>query len=228
MQAHSLQGHRQHLKGIKVNLPLHLASYREINAFIEGIDALFMTHGHQFYAGAGQEGVTVLEHSLQCAQLAEWAHAPASLAAAALLHDVGHFLAPPEMSGKHDVDDSHEERAHALLATVLPADVTEPVRLHVAAKRYLMRVDSLYATSLSPATQHLLRLQGGKMTVFETAAFESRPFAQTAVQLTRWDDAAQHPGKRTPPLAYFLSKLSDLMHMSTMSPRTDIGAFNYA
>lgn len=210
-----------------MNLPLHLASYREINAFVEGIDLLFTTHGHQVYAGARHDGLTVLEHSLQCAQLAEWAHAPASLVATALLHDVGHFLTPPEMAGNDDVDNSHEERGHALLSTALPPDVTEPVRLHVAAKRYLMRVDPQYAAHLSPTSKHALQLQGSTMTVFESVAFESRPFARAAVQLTRWDDAATHPGKRTPPLAYYLSTLSDQMHLSTLSPRTDIGAFNY-
>ncbi|MBK6854614.1 MAG: HD domain-containing protein [Burkholderiales bacterium] len=211
-----------------MNLPLHLASYREINAFIEGIDVLFMTRGQQVYAGEQHAGLTMLEHSLQCAQLAEGAQAPAQLVAAALLHDIGHFLTPPEMCGNHDVDNTHEERAYVLLATALPAEVTEPVRLHVAAKRYLMRVDPLYAANLSPASRHTLRLQGNTMTVFETAAFESRPFAQEAVKLTRWDDAAATPGKRTPPLAYFLSMLSDQMHMSALSPRTDIGAFNYS
>jgi predicted HD phosphohydrolase len=215
-------------EGVTMNLPIHLASYRNVNAFVEGIEVLFTHHGFEDYAGARRQGVSALEHALQCAQLAEWANASTSLVAAALLHDVGHFLAPPAMVGNDSIDDCHEERAHALLATALPADVTEPVRLHVAAKRYLLRVDSHYGASLSPATQQSLRLQGGKMTAFETAAFESRPFAQAAVQLTRWDDAAYQPGKRTPPLAYFLSKLSDLMHMSTLSPTTDIGAFNYS
>jgi predicted HD phosphohydrolase len=216
------------MKGIQVNLPLHLAGYRDINAFIEGIDLLFMTRGHQAYGGMHGAGLTVLDHSLQCAQLAEWARAPARLVTAALLHDVGHFLTPPEMAGHGEVDDSHEERAHVLLSTALPADVTEPVRLHVAAKRYLMRVDPTYAANLSPASLQALRLQGNTMTVFESAAFEARPYFESAVQLTRWDDAAIIPGKRTPPLAYFLSMLSDQMHLSTLSPRTDIGAFNYS
>ena len=35
---------------------------------------------------------TAFEHALQCAQLAELAHAPDALVAAAFLHDIGHLL----------------------------------------------------------------------------------------------------------------------------------------
>jgi predicted HD phosphohydrolase len=205
------------MKGIQVNLPLHLAGYRDINAFIEGIDVLFMTRGHQIYGGMHNAGLTVLEHCLQCAQLAEWAHAPAGLVTAALLHDVGHLLTPPEMVGHGEVDDSHEERAQVLLSTALPAEVTEPVRLHVAAKRYLCATEPGYFASLSSDSVESLALQGGPMTQTETADFERQRYWREAVALRRIDEQAKDPNGPLPPFADFHA---DITHAQTLSPPT--------
>lgn len=175
---------------------------------IERIQALFDEHGGTRYGGPRTEPVSALDHALQCAQLAEWAHADDSLVAAALLHDVGHFIDPDPLAAGDD--DVHEMRAVPLLSQGFGAAVIEPVRLHVQAKRYLVATDRAYLGNLSPASVHSLQLQGGAMGRDEVLLFESLPFAEQAVALRRWDDLAKRPRKKTPTLAYFLPLLQDL------------------
>lgn len=172
------------------------------------IEIIFRQQGHQRYEGARAESVSALEHALQCAQMAEWSEAPDTLVAAALLHDIGHFIGTQGLGDQ--VDDTHEHRALPLLTQAFGAAVAEPVRLHVAAKRFLVSASPSYAAGLSPASVHSLALQGGPMTPREADAFEDLPFAQQAVQLRRWDDLAKTPGKPTPPLDYYLSLLEQL------------------
>lgn len=195
---------------------------------VERIDRLFATHGHVAYEGARREAISALEHALQCAQLAEWAHAGESLAAAAFLHDVGHFLAAEAVARNDHVDDRHEELVVPFLAEGFDAAVTEPVRLHVQAKRYLVRIDDAYARSLSPASVHSLALQGGPMRDDEMERFEDLPFAREAVQLRRWDDLAKEPGRRTPSIDWYLALLEDVRERPFLDSKTGIGAGNVA
>ena len=174
---------------------------------LDEIEALFTQHGQQLYDGSRRESVTALQHALQCAQLAEWAHADDTLVAAALLHDIGHFLTPVEGDSE---DDRHEAIALPYLAGCFGAAVLEPIRLHVAAKRYLVATDDTYLRGLSEASVHSLALQGGPLTDFEVAEFESTPFAMDAVRLRRWDDLAKTPDQATPPLGYYLALLAGL------------------
>jgi len=203
-------------------------SVRAGDGIVGQIELLFAQHGHVPYEGARREAVTALEHALQCAQLAEWANADASLVAAALLHDVGHGLAAEAVLKSERVDDRHEMLALPFLAEHFGVDVTEPVRLHVQAKRYLVRVDAGYAAQLSAASVHSLGLQGGAMDDAEVAAFEALPFAEQAVLLRRWDDGAKLPGRRTPPLDYYLALLDDLLQRPWSDSRTGIGALDIA
>ncbi|MGD9831655.1 MAG: HD domain-containing protein [Piscinibacter sp.] len=195
---------------------------------VERIDRLFASHGHVPYEGARREAISALEHALQCAQLAEWAHADSSLVAAAFLHDVGHFLAAEAVARNDHVDDRHEELVVPFLAEGFDAAVTEPVRLHVQAKRYLVRIDDAYARSLSPASVHSLALQGGPMRDDEMERFEDLPFAREAVQLRRWDDLAKEPGRRTPSIDWYLALLEDLRERPFLDSKTGIGAGNVA
>ncbi len=171
------------------------------------IEALFLRHGDQAYDGSRREPVSAMQHALQCAQLAEWAHADDTLVAAALLHDIGHFIAA---ESDEQVDDRHELRALPFLAPRFGPAVLEPIRLHVAAKRYLVATDPAYLSGLSTASAHSLGLQGGAMSADEIAAFEATPFAMDAVQLRRWDDLAKQPAQATPSLGYYLALLDDL------------------
>jgi len=142
-----------------------------------------------------------LEHALEAAWFATQAASAPTLIAAALLHDIGHLLHDlPENVADDGVDTRHEEAGYEwLLARFGPA-VAEPVRLHVAAKRYLCRVDPDYYALLSPASVQSLALQGGLFTDEEVRDFERLPWHRDAVQLRRWDDAAKQPGRAVPGL----------------------------
>jgi phosphonate degradation associated HDIG domain protein len=170
------------------------------------IETLFRLHGHTCYAGAREEPVTALDHALQCAHLAEQAGAEPVLVAAALLHDLGHFM-DGEVPDDLD-DDAHEYRALPLLMRAFGPWVAEPVRLHVAAKRYLVASEPDYAGTLSAASIHSLGLQGGPMSARERQAFDAEPFSRAALALRRWDDQAKQPGVRTPPLSHYLALLA--------------------
>src|SRR5262249_49953725 len=110
---------------------------------------LFKERGDAAYLG---EPVSQTEHALQAARAAERAGAAAALVAAALLHDVGHLLHDlPEDCARAGIDDAHEERGGRWLGRHFGPDVVEPVRLHVAAKRYLCASDPTYLGRLSEA-----------------------------------------------------------------------------
>ena len=91
-------------------------------------------------------------------------------------------------------------RALPLLSESFGAAVLEPIRLHVAAKRYLAAVEPGYFEQLSEASKLSLKLQGGPMAGAQVQAFEAEPFFADAVRLRRWDDAAKRPAREVPPL----------------------------
>ena len=177
---------------------------------LERLSHWFALHGATSYEGHRRESVSALNHALQCAQLAEDAHADAALVTAALLHDVGHFVAIADIGEKDDSDDVHELRGVAVLVRDFPPAVIEPIRLHVAAKRYLTAIEPKYLGGLSPASVHSLAQQGGPFRGAEIARFEALPFAADAVRLRRWDDLAKTPGRETPGLGYYLAVLDEV------------------
>jgi phosphonate degradation associated HDIG domain protein len=190
------------------------------------IEELFDIHGHGHYDGAREEPVSARAHALQCAQLAEWADAPEPLVVAALLHDIGHFIAPA--AAVDAIDDVHELRALGFLASSFGADVIEPIRLHVQAKRCLVAVDPDYANTLSAASAHTLKLQGGAMSPDEVRLFAALPHAEQALSLRRWDDLAKRPGRMTPSLDYYLLFVDAVRTRPPEAPRTVIGAHDMA
>lgn len=168
---------------------------------IEQIFEPFERHGGNEYGG---ERVRQLEHALQCASLAEAEGAEPALVAAALLHDIGHLLHDlGDSPAQRGIDDRHELRGREWLARWFGEAVTEPVRLHVNAKRYLTATDAGYFVTLSPGSVRSLELQGGAFSPELAAGFISLPHAREAVCLRRWDEGAKVPGKTTPDLAYF-------------------------
>ena len=170
---------------------------------IDEIKGLFSKRGGSQYGG---EAITQQEHALQAAWLAEKADASATLITASLLHDIGHLVHNlPDNAPDSGINDHHEELGVRWLARYFGADVTEPVRLHVAAKRYLCAVEPDYLVALSPASAQSLQLQGGPLSPDEVQSFESSPFLRDAVNLRRWDDKAKKVGLPTPDLAHFLS-----------------------
>ena len=158
-------------------------------------------HGHSQYGG---EAVTQLEHALQTALLAEQHNASASLISAALLHDFGHLCHDlPNNAPEQGVDDCHEDLGHQYLKALFPSEVVEPVRLHVAAKRYLCAISDSYLIQLSEPSRLSLQLQGGVMSNGEVQVFRANAFADSAIQLRQWDDLAKDPDLKTPPLDHF-------------------------
>ena len=168
---------------------------------VADIVSLFEHKGHREYDG---EGVTQLEHALQCAMLAEQSGVPETLVVATLLHDIGHMLHDlPEDIADSGVDTQHESLGSAWLSQHFGPEVSEPVRLHVAAKRYLSASEPGYFDVLSEASKLSLRLQGGPMDPEEQAKFGGERFFKEAVALRRWDDEGKVVGMKTPDLAYF-------------------------
>jgi gamma-butyrobetaine dioxygenase len=167
---------------------------------IDTIFERFDAFGASAYLG---EPVTLTQHMLQTAAAAEQDGAGDQLVAAALLHDYGHLVAADEDAAERGVDTEHEELAWNSLADHFPDSVLEPVRLHVAAKRYLCAVDPSYLEVLSPASRLSLGLQGGPMSDREAAAFRASPHAEAACRLRRYDDEAKDPGATTPPLEHY-------------------------
>ena len=157
----------------------------------------------------GLHDVTQREHALQAARLAEADGQPDALVAAALLHDIGHLVHElGENPAAEGIDDRHEELGHAWLARHFGPEVTEPVRLHVAAKRYLCATEGDYFARLSPDSVRSLALQGGPMDADEIAAFEALPHHAAALTLRRYDEAAKVPRLETPPVAHFMPILA--------------------
>ena len=169
---------------------------------IADIEKLFRAHGHIAYSG---EGVTQLEHALQAAQHAERAGADATLVTAAFLHDLGHLLnLQGETPTERGIDDQHQYFAIPFIRPLFPAAVVEAIRLHVDAKRALCALEPEYYEALSEDSKRSLTLQGGIFSRAETEEFLAKPFAENAMRVRRWDDAAKVPGEVTPPIAHYL------------------------
>ena len=184
---------------------------------VDRLAELFASEGAADYLG---EPVTVAQHMLQAGALAQGAGAPDALVAAALLHDAGHLRgADPladgqELSGRElmaGADNDHSERGAAWLARWFPPAVTEPVRLHVAAKRYLCAAEPGYFALLSPASVYTLSLQGGPMAPAEAGSFAAGRYAADAVAVRRWDDAAKDPAADVPGFAWYRPLLEGLL-----------------
>jgi phosphonate degradation associated HDIG domain protein len=176
---------------------------------VDEICELFATKGHAAYVG---EPVSQLEHALQAAHHAETAGASDALVVAALLHDIGHLVHKlPEDAADRGIDTRHEKLGQAWLARYCGPEVTEPVRLHVPAKRYLCATDAEYLGQLSPASVQSLALQGGPLDADELTQFERNPWYRDAVALRRWDDLAKVPGLDVPPLDHYRARLAMIL-----------------
>ena len=155
------------------------------------LEELFDGEGGQDYLG---EPVSMAQHMLQTGAAARRAGAQRELVVAAVVHDVGHFTGV--IRGRdlmHGTDNHHDEVAASWLSAWFGPAVTEPVRLHVLAKRYLCTVEPDYFDQLSEASKFTMRVQGGPMSPEEVEAFAGQPYARDAVELRRCDDLGKAP-----------------------------------
>ena len=181
---------------------------------INEIRSFFDQRGHLAYG----EGVTELQHALQTASLAERDDAPNNLIVAALLHDIGHLLhGLPEDVAEQGIDGLHEQIGEKWLKQRFGPEISQPVRLHVTAKRYQCTVNPDYLEQLSPASTKSFVLQDGKMDEDEITAFERNPFFKDALQLRTWDDNAKNPKATTPLLEHYLPLIKAVLVSSAAS-----------
>lgn len=170
------------------------------------ISALYAARGTRRY---GLNSISQLEHALQGAALAAAAGETDALVVATLLHDIGHMIHDlGEAPAKRGLDDRHEALASDFLARGFGPDVTEPIRLHVAAKRYLCATEPEYALKLSPDSVRSLALQGGPMSAAEVLVFEATDYWRDAVRLRRYDEKAKVPGLDVPQFASYAMRVA--------------------
>ncbi|HWJ33711.1 MAG TPA: HD domain-containing protein [Steroidobacteraceae bacterium] len=175
---------------------------------IDEIFEVFAKRGSGAYFG---ESVSMRDHALQAAYFARAAMAPPSLVAAALLHDVGHLVVDVPDNLEDWIEDArHEEIGSQWLAKRFPAEVSEPVRLHVPAKRYLCATDAQYFSKLSPASVATLKLQGGPMSTAEIARFVTERYHKEAVKVRQWDDEGKVARLVTPDLEDYRALIEGL------------------
>ena len=163
-------------------------------------------HGSSFY----DESVTQLAHALQTAALAEQSGAEDATVVSALLHDIGHLILG-EHAGNPDSlngDRAHEIVGARFLDPFFPSAVTDPIRYHVIAKRYLCTIDASYHNQLSEASRRSLVVQGGTLDPAELGALEGQTYLPAAVDIRRWDDLGKVLGQACPPLESYSSRIT--------------------
>lgn len=179
---------------------------------INVIDALFDLLRRFGTTPYVNNSVRDFDHALQTAALARADAAPDALVAAALFHDIGRLVIRAAIDGAAiGYEDRHEEVAGTFLSVFFAPDVTEPIRLHVAAKRYLFTVDDEYRRNLSKAAQQSLVTQGGTFDAAAVRRFEQMPFAFDAIRLRRWDDQAMKEGEHPAPLESFRQSVANCL-----------------
>ena len=146
------------------------------------------TNNKSLYIG---EKVTMSEHMIQTAMLAEKANCNDDLICSCLLHDYGHFILDnPDELVKENLDGKHEDIGYEYLKNIFKKEIIEPIKYHVQAKRYLAR-DKNYFELLSEASKISLKLQGGVLNDDESTKFEEQDYFKSTILLRKFDEAAK-------------------------------------
>ncbi|MDU9005102.1 (R)-1-hydroxy-2-trimethylaminoethylphosphonate oxygenase [Sedimentitalea todarodis] len=180
---------------------------------VEFIGSIFDRRGSDEYLG---EPVNMGQHMLQGATIAEQNGQPEEIIVGALLHDIGHFTGEFGTFTMDDTEDRHHEDAGAkVLERFFPGIITDCVRFHVAAKRYLCATRPEYFRRLSEASIHSLVLQGGPMSIEEVAEFEQNPNLDQIVAVRYLDDAGKRPEMETPDFWHFAPLIQRMVDRHT-------------
>ena len=179
---------------------------KNIVSFLED---LFERRGDEEYLG---EPVTMAQHMLQGAKLAEQKGESDITIVSTLLHDIGHFTSEFGMFKMSDTSDKfHENSGAEVLKRFFPKLVTDCVQFHVAAKRYLCATDPSYMDRLSKASIHSLHLQGGPMNTTEIIEFGKNPYLNEILKVRLFDDAGKDPEMKTPPFSYYAPRVQHIV-----------------
>ncbi len=177
------------------------------------IGDIFDRRGEEEYLG---EPVNMGQHMLQGATIAEQNGQPEEIIVAALLHDIGHFTSEFGTFTMDDTEDRyHEDAGAAVLERFFPSVVTDCVRFHVAAKRYLCATRPEYLKRLSEASLHSLNLQGGPMNAEEVATFEQNANLDQIIAVRYLDDAGKRPDMKTPDYWHFAPMVQRMVDRHT-------------
>lgn len=161
----------------------------------------FETCGHLDYG----EDISMREHMLQTACLAERNGEHDRVVVAALLHDYGHLICNmPNNIFAEGVDNFHQEIGAEALKEWFGNDIVDAVRLHVDAKRYLCAVNPDYFEKLSDSSITTLEIQGGPMNGQEVLEFRSSKGHETATRIRVYDDMGKLPDMQRPGLDYYI------------------------
>tara|TARA_B100001939_G_scaffold39422_1_gene30685 strand:+ start:518 stop:1054 length:537 start_codon:yes stop_codon:yes gene_type:complete len=153
------------------------------------------------------EKVTIAEHMIQSAMIAEKTKSKDTLICSCLLHDYGHFiLDDPDELVRKKKDGKHEDVGYEYLKKYFKEEIVEPIKNHVLAKRYLAR-DQKYFNLLSPASITSLKLQGGLMSDDEAQTFEKNKYFKDSIKLRRFDEAAKNEGVKIKDIIEYKSLL---------------------
>ena len=167
---------------------------------VDQIFSIFRDYGSRHYG----ENVSEMEHALQTAEFARQFGEPDSIILACLLHDYGHMLHDLGENIAHDgIDAKHEIIGATLLKDLFPEIILEPIRQHVAAKRYLCWKNPAYAEGLSESSRLSLQLQGGPMNNVEAQKFETNPHFIACIKVRHYDDMGKMPGMLTAELGSY-------------------------
>ncbi|WP_203142688.1 phosphonate degradation HD-domain oxygenase [Marinobacter mangrovi] len=175
-------------------------------SIVTQLSDLFDAYGARDYG----EHCTQYEHMAQCGWWADQRGCKEPLVLAAFLHDIGHLIAEDQALPERDrwgyrFHDSLG--ADWLEARGLPATVTNPIRLHVQAKRYLVATRPGYADGLSAASRVTLAQQGGPYDAAACRQFEAHPGSADAVVLRELDELGKSDDFELPPITVWLERL---------------------